>query len=60
MLTPTARRRTDMMTDATAAQKQGYDECKGLIALILKLDWKALEAAAKKYVSSGFQSASVT
>ena len=38
----------EMSEGAPAAKKAGYDECKRLINLVLDLDWKSLDTAAKQ------------
>jgi len=37
----------EMIKDAPAEKMAGYKECKRLVGLVLDLDWKSLEAAAK-------------
>lgn len=37
-----------MSVGASGAKLEGYNECKRLVGLVLELDWKSLESAAKK------------
>lgn len=48
LLKKTADELNEMSEGATGAKADGYAECKRLVSLVLELDWKALDDAAKK------------
>ena len=48
LLKKTTEELNEMSEGASAAKTAGYDECKRLVNLVLELDWRSLDDAAKK------------